>query len=563
MSNLIQIKRSLNTAVPASLANGELAFTANGDVLYIGSNGAVVPIGGKRVPGTLTANQALVANSTSGIDKIITGNAVITTLWANGSGGSNGQVLVTNGTAVYWGTGTSGANTYVQFNDSGVANGVSGFTYDKVTSTLAISNAISTQYITAGNGSRIITTNYNSVSGAAGVATDLTVGASGVGGNVSVPVGATISVGTTTLNSTFFSATANNANYLSGNTVGDLHTYSDNKAANAYSNAVSYTDAAILTANAAITGNAATAYSNAAAYADTKAAAAYSNAMADTLSRNGSYTGNNSFAGTNTVISSNLTVSGAAVYINGNITLGDATSDTINPVARYANNVVPSANVTYDLGTAGLRWNTVYANTVNAISGNFAGNVTIGGDLTVSGNLTTTNVSSVVVSDPMIYLAGNNYTSDLLDIGFAANYYDGSQRHTGLFRDHTDGLWKLFYNLTQELEANNDVDTTDPSYRTATLVAYLNSGGLVTNTTAATITANSSFAVNIVANTLSLSTALPGTSGGTGLNSYTAEDILVANSSNGFRKLGLGTSGYVLQSNGSALVYDVLDGGSF
>ena len=35
MSNLIQIKRSLNTAVPTSLANGELAFTANGDVLYI------------------------------------------------------------------------------------------------------------------------------------------------------------------------------------------------------------------------------------------------------------------------------------------------------------------------------------------------------------------------------------------------------------------------------------------------------------------------------------------------------------------------------------------------
>ena len=86
---------------------------------------------------------------------------------------------------------------------------------------------------------------------------------------------------------------------------------------------------------------------------------------------------------------------------------------------------------------------------------------------------------------------------------------------------------------------------------------------MVTNTTAVTVTANSSFAVNIVANTLSLSTALPGTSGGTGLNSYTAEDILVANSSNGFRKLGLGTSGYVLQSNGSALVYDVLDGGSF
>ena len=539
MSNLIQIKRSLTTATPASLANGELAFTANGDVLYIGSNGAVVPIGGKRVPGTLTANQALVANSTSGIDKIITGNAVITTLWANGSGGTNGQVLVTNGSAVYWGTGTSGANTQVQFNDSGVANATSGFTFDKVTDTLYVANNIYTATVNATtvNAISIKAGSANSIANSTGFYTTGTVN------GATISVGSAFIANTTNVISTgLFSGngaglTSVNAATVGGNTAGDLNTYADTKAAAAYSNATSY--------------------------ADTKAAAAYSNAMSDTLSRNGSYTGNNIFGGTNTVISSNLTISGANLYVNGSVVFGDATSDTINPIARYANNIIPSANVTYDLGSAALRFSTVFANTVNAISANFDGNLSVGGDLNVAGNLVTTNVSSVIVSDPMIYLAGNNYASDLLDIGFAANYYDGNNRHTGLFRDHTDGLWKLFYNLTQELSGNNDVDVTDPSYRTATLVAYLNSGGLITNTTAATITANSTFAVNIVANTLSLSTALPGTSGGTGLNTYTAEDILVANSSNGFRKLGLGTSGYVLQSNGSALVYDVLDGGSF
>ena len=135
-------------------------------------------------PGTLTNSQALVANATGGIDKVITANAVITTLTANGSVGTNGQVLVTNGTSVYWGTGTSGSNTQVQFNDSGVANGVAGFTFDKVSSGLYVGNSVSTQYLTALNGSRNITTNYNSVSGAVGVATDLTVGASGSGGNV-------------------------------------------------------------------------------------------------------------------------------------------------------------------------------------------------------------------------------------------------------------------------------------------------------------------------------------------------------------------------------------------
>ena len=69
MANLIQIKRSEATATPTLLANGELAWSGNSNVLFIGSNSAVTAIAGIRNPGTLTANQALVANSTSGIDK--------------------------------------------------------------------------------------------------------------------------------------------------------------------------------------------------------------------------------------------------------------------------------------------------------------------------------------------------------------------------------------------------------------------------------------------------------------------------------------------------------------
>ena len=70
--NLIQIKRSENTASPPSLANGELAWSSNGDILYIGDFGSVTPIAGLRNPGTLTANQALVANSSGSIDEIRT-----------------------------------------------------------------------------------------------------------------------------------------------------------------------------------------------------------------------------------------------------------------------------------------------------------------------------------------------------------------------------------------------------------------------------------------------------------------------------------------------------------
>ena len=93
--------------------------------------------------------------------------------------------------------------------------------------------------------------------------------------------------------------------------------------------------------------------------------------------------------------------------------------------------------------------------------------------------------------------------------------------------------------------------------------AYLSSGGLVSNSTAVTLTANSTLAVNLTANTLSLSTALPATSGGTGLNTFTSGDILVANTGNALSKLALGTDGYLLQSNGTALIFGSIDGGTY
>ena len=143
MANLIQIKRSLNTATPPSLANGELAFTANGDHLFIGSNGATITIAGKFNPGVLTANQALVANGSSAIDKVIVANLVPTVVYANGSIGTAGQRLTSNGSAVYWETplpGVAGANTSIQFNDSNSLAGSANLTFDKVTNLLFAPN---------------------------------------------------------------------------------------------------------------------------------------------------------------------------------------------------------------------------------------------------------------------------------------------------------------------------------------------------------------------------------------------------------------------------------------
>ena len=105
MSNLIQIKRSTANATVTGLANGELAYTQASNTLWIGlpDGSGVAAIAGVRNPGTLTANQALVANSTSAINKVIVANLVPTVLWANGAAGNNSTFLSANSTGgVYW-----------------------------------------------------------------------------------------------------------------------------------------------------------------------------------------------------------------------------------------------------------------------------------------------------------------------------------------------------------------------------------------------------------------------------------------------------------------------------
>lgn len=70
---VIQIKRSTTDAVPANVVFGELAYTTNGNVVYIGNEAnTALAIGGARTPGVLTANQALVVNSSGFIDNINT-----------------------------------------------------------------------------------------------------------------------------------------------------------------------------------------------------------------------------------------------------------------------------------------------------------------------------------------------------------------------------------------------------------------------------------------------------------------------------------------------------------
>jgi len=83
MAQTIKIKRSTTTAVPSSLTAGELAYSDNSDKLFIGApaDNAVVAIGGKiyidmldHTAGILTADSAIVVDSNSKVNKLLTGN---------------------------------------------------------------------------------------------------------------------------------------------------------------------------------------------------------------------------------------------------------------------------------------------------------------------------------------------------------------------------------------------------------------------------------------------------------------------------------------------------------
>lgn len=76
-------------------------------------------------------------------------------LYANNSLGTVGQVLTTNGSSTFWAdvtTPPAGSNTQVQFNDSGAAGASAGFTFDKASNNLAVSNTISTSNLVVSGG---------------------------------------------------------------------------------------------------------------------------------------------------------------------------------------------------------------------------------------------------------------------------------------------------------------------------------------------------------------------------------------------------------------------------
>ncbi len=252
----------------------------------------------------------------------------------------------------------------------------------------------------------------------------------------------------------------------------------------------------------------------------------------------------------------------AATIAGANTAVGAGANAYADSVAAGANNyllaVIAGANTAVGAGA------NAYADTVVGGSSNYAnstfvrlvansqtitGNLAITGSLTVSGNAYTIDSETLVVSDPLIYLAGNNYVSDIVDIGFVANYNNGSANlHTGIFRDATNKEYYVFDSYDKEPNPNH-IDTGANGFSIAVLNATLKTSNLILGGINAISWIASAYDKANAANVLAYNT-------GIGANAFAAATIAGANTA-----VGAGANAYA--SSIVAPVFDKANGAAY
>lgn len=549
MSTIIQIKRSSSSAAPTTsdLLEGEMAYAQdaanNGadGVLYIesvGSGGGAVidAIGGKKYTAAIDA--ATNANTASTIVKRdSSGNFSAGTITADLTGDVTGTV---SSIANHDTDDLSEGSSNLYFTDSRARNAISvsgDLSYDPSTGVISYTDAgvsltgFDTDDLNEGASNLYYTD--------ARVATKIDSYVTG-GTGVNVSSG-TISIGQsvgTTDNVTFASVTADvtgTVSSLSNHDTDDLSEgvsnlyFTTTRVDNHLSGGtgIEYTSGTIDLANTSVTA--------------------------------GSY-GSSTEIPTFTVdAQGRLTAAGTASISTDLDVAGDSGTDTISLASDTltftggtgVSTSVSAGVVTIDIGqdvstTADVTFNDVTVNGTLNSDDITATNITVAGNLTVTGTTTTVNSTTISVTDPLIFVGNDNTSTDAVDLGIFGVYDStGSQdKYAGLFRDASDGKWKLFKDL--QTAPTTTVNVSGTGYTVATLVANLEgslSGGTVSG----------------------LSSAIGVADGGTGATSLTANGVLYGGGTSAIGATSVGTAGQVLLSNGSgnAPSFGNIDGGTY
>jgi hypothetical protein len=185
---------------------------------------------------------------------------------------------------------------------------------------------------------------------------------------------------------------------------------------------------------------------------------------------------------------------------------GITTSDAGNTVTFNVDDTVVRANA-FTGGEQTINTNLVIGSN---------NSLTVTGNLFVFGNTTTLNIDQFEIQDPLLLLGVGNYFSDTFDIGFASHYNDGSNAHTGLIRDAGTKEYHFFQGYTGELDANNNINLSDPSYRESNVRAAYFKG----NTIGDTVQANTIYVANRIFGDTTNNTLIlaPSTAYGPGVN---------------------------------------------
>jgi hypothetical protein len=369
----------------------------------------------------------------------------------------------------------AGANTQVQFNDSGDAGASAGLTFNKAGNILTVGGTIQSTGIMYANNSAAsssITTGALVVGGGLGVAGNVyattlygNIGGGSTLANVYITgsliptANVTYDLGTPTQK--FRSA------YFSGSTIyiGDESISVDSSGTWAFtSNGATISlgaTAEFNPSNANISGNVIAGnfnFANGVSIVTT-----LSNAITTANTAMKGYVDGQITTVTNSVTGANAAIVTANTAMKGYVDSIDATKANLSGAAFSGNISFP-----YIVGDA-----------------NIDGNLTVTGNLNVAGSETVFNTNNLVVNDSLIYLADDN-VGDVLDIGFVASFTNPGYQHTGLVRDAGDGVWKLFANVVSE--PTTTVDFTNATYSNlkvgnliTTSVTYANGQSILTN----------------------------------------------------------------------------------
>lgn len=552
MSTIIQIKRSSGSAAPSTsdLLVGEMAYaqdaSANGasGVLYIesvNSSGAasIDAIGGKKF--TAAVDAATNANTASAIVKRdASGNFSAGTITADLTGDVTGTV---SSIANHDTDALSEGSSNLYFTDSRARNAISvsgDLSYDPATGVISYDDSamsiaqFDTDDLAEGTSNLYFTTARvdSHLSGGTGVSYS----------NGEISIGQDVGTGA---NVSFNQVTADLVGDVTG-TVSSLSNHDTDDLAEG-SNLYFTTARAETAIDGHVSGGVGLTYTAGTIDLDNTAVTA------------GSY-GSSTAIPTFTVdAQGRLTAAGEASISTDLGVAADTGSDTIalgsdtltfsggTGVSTSVSNGEVTIGIGQDVGTtADVTFNDVTVNGTLHSDDITATTVTIAGNLTVTGTTTTVNSTTISVTDPLIFVGNDNDSTDAVDLGIFGMYDStGSQdQYAGLFRDSSDGKWKLFKDL--ETAPTTTVNVSGTGYTVATLVANLEgslSGGTVSG----------------------LSAAIGVADGGTGVQSLTANGVLFGNGTSGIQATAVGSAGQVLTSGGSGVApsFGNIDGGTY